>query len=454
MIDLPESFLQRMKLFLGDEFEPFLHSYNSPRAHGLRVNTLKVSVREFLSFAPFHLTPVPWTQEGFYYEEDDHPGKHVYHAAGLYYIQEPSAMAVASVLSPLPGERILDLCAAPGGKSTHIATQMRGQGLLVANEPHPVRVKALAENLERFGVKNALITNETPDRLAQRFPSFFDRILVDAPCSGEGMFRKDPEARIEWSLETVRQCARRQADILEEAAKMLRAGGILVYSTCTFAPEENEQTIAAFLENHPEFRLLPLPELPGFSSGREEWASNNKFNLSQTGRLWPHKIRGEGHFIALMEKTDGPERRCKSVIPRVPADAVQAYLSFARENLLDPPTGTYLLFGDQLYLAVEPLPDLTGIKVVRPGLHLGTRKKNRFEPSHSLALALEAGQARRTYSLSPDAAETAAYLRGETITREGEDGWTLVTIGRFPLGFGKQTGTLLKNHYPKGLRLP
>jgi NOL1/NOP2/sun family putative RNA methylase len=453
MIELPELFLRRMKQFLGVEFDSFIQSYSKPRVYGLRVNTLKVTIEDFLRFTPFHLTPVPWTNEGFYYEESDQPGKHVYHAAGLYYIQEPSAMAVASVLSPVPGERVLDLCAAPGGKSTQIATYLQGKGLLVANEPHPVRVKALAENLERFGVKNALITNEMPNQLAKRFPSFFDRVLVDAPCSGEGMFRKDPEACTMWSLETIEQCAIRQADILDAAAKMLRVGGKLVYSTCTFAPEENEQTIATFLERHPEFRLLPIPDLNGFSHGHEEWTHVNKFKLSQTIRLWPHKIRGEGHFIALLEKIDGEDRKIKSVTSRVPSDVVQAYLSFTQENLLEPITGTYMLFGDHLYLTMDQLPDLSGIKVIRPGLHLGTRKKNRFEPGHSLALALEANQARRTVDFSPDSAEVYAYLRGETIQRDGEDGWTLVTVDGFPLGFGKQTGSLLKNHYPKGLRI-
>ncbi|GIM47142.1 methylase [Collibacillus ludicampi] len=453
MIELPELFLKRMKQLLEVEFDPFLQIYSKPRVHGLRVNTLKVTVEDFLHFNPFHLTPVPWTNEGFYYEETDQPGKHVYHAAGLYYIQEPSAMAVASVLSPIPGERVLDLCAAPGGKATQIATYLQGRGLLVANEPHPVRVKALAENLERFGVKNALITNEMPNQLAKRFPSFFDRVLVDAPCSGEGMFRKDPEACAMWSMETIEQCAIRQAEILDAAAKMLRVGGKLVYSTCTFAPEENEQTIADFLERHPDFRLLTIPDLNGFSPGHEEWAQNNKFKLSQTIRLWPHKIRGEGHFIALLEKIDGEDRKIKSVTPRVPSDVIQAYLSFTQENLKEPITGTYMLFGDHLYLTMDQLPDLSGIKVIRPGLHLGTRKKNRFEPSHSLALALEAKHALRTIDFSPDSAEVFAYLRGETIPRQGEDGWTLVTVDGFPLGFGKQTGSLLKNHYPKGLRI-
>ncbi|GAB7389068.1 RsmB/NOP family class I SAM-dependent RNA methyltransferase [Bacillaceae bacterium] len=447
---LPQDFLERMRRVLPAEaYEAFLRSLAQPRTYGLRVNELKISAEAFLNLSPFPLEPVPWTKSGFYYREEDQPGKHPYHEAGLYYIQEPSAMAVVERLRPEPGEKVLDLCAAPGGKATQIAAAMQNTGLLVANEIHPVRVKALVENLERCGVTHAVITNETPDQLAQHFPRFFDKILVDAPCSGEGMFRKNPQAVADWSPGKIAQCAALQQEILVHAARMLRVGGRIVYSTCTFAREENEETVARFLSAHPEFRLL-----------HEE-------------RLWPHEVRGEGHFIALLEKTketDGSDsslsrkkqpspKRKRSGETSAIRQVIARFRAFCEENLqVDDPWWTslvdsrFLLFGNRLYLTPEYEISFAGLKISRPGWHLGVWRKDRFEPGHALAIALKGKNFRRTVDFAPGDEELNRYLHGESLPVAGKKGWTAVLVDGFPLGWGKQVGTQLKNHYPKGLR--
>ena len=295
---LPQDFQIRMKKLLQDEYQDFLKTYEKKRLYGLRLNLLKTSRENFLEQMPFALTEILWTPDGFYYEEESQPGKHIFHEAGAYYIQEPSAMAVVEVLAPKPGEKILDLCAAPGGKSTQIAGKMSGEGLLVSNEIVPSRAKILSQNIERMGIANAVVCNETPERLAERFPLFFDRILVDAPCSGEGMFRKEETAIHEWSPENVKMCAKRQCSILEQAACMLRPGGTLVYSTCTFSPEENEGVISMFLREHDDFAIEESALERFFAPGRADWVENPADSLVHTMRLWPHKIAGEGHFIA------------------------------------------------------------------------------------------------------------------------------------------------------------
>ena len=298
---LPEEFLERMEKMLGTEYEAFLKSYEEPRKFGLRVNTAKISVEKFQELAPFHLTPIPWIPNGFYYEREDDPARHPFYYAGLYYLQEPSAMTPATVLPVVSGERVLDLCAAPGGKATALGAKLRGEGLLVANDISASRAKALLKNLEIFGISNSYVTNAVPERLAEQFEESFDKILVDAPCSGEGMFRKDlANARV-WSLEKVEECAKTQHTIIRSAVSMLRPGGLLLYSTCTFSPEENEQTIASLLAEKPEMELLEIPWYEGFSHGRPELADGNKA-LTRCVRIFPHKMDGEGHFLALLRK--------------------------------------------------------------------------------------------------------------------------------------------------------
>ena len=302
---LPQEFLERMEHMLGEEYPAFLQSYEEPRKFGLRVNTMKISVEEFQRLAPFHLTPIPWIPNGFYYEREDDPARHPFYYAGLYYLQEPSAMTPASVLPVMPGEHVLDLCAAPGGKATALGAKLAGEGLLVANDISASRAKALLKNLEIFGIRNSFVTNAYPAKLAEQFAGAFDKILVDAPCSGEGMFRKDlANARV-WSLEKVKECAKTQHEIIRQAVSMLRPGGLLLYSTCTFSPEENEQTIASLLQEYPELQLVELPWYEGFAHGRPELADGNP-ELTKCVRIFPHRMAGEGHFLALLyKKKDG-----------------------------------------------------------------------------------------------------------------------------------------------------
>lgn len=450
-MQLPQDFKDRMQKMLATEFDAFLQSYEEERAQSLRVNTLKISKDEFIRLSPFQLRGVPWVSEGFYYEKGDHPGKHPYHEAGLYYIQEPSAMAVATLAEVKPGERVLDLCAAPGGKTTQLAAALQGKGLLISNEIHPARAKVLAQNVERMGISNAIVTNETPQSLAKRLPEFFDRIVVDAPCSGEGMFRKDEAAQSHWSIQNVAMCAQRQAEILQCAAKMLRPGGTLVYSTCTFAPEENEGSISTFLNENPGFSIKKITAYEGFMPGRPEWAKAVP-EVRDTFRLWPHRLEGEGHYVAVLQKQgDSPAREIIEKLPVIDHVAWQLYTQFAKENLVHKLQGTPILFGDQLYLMPYPLP-LKGLKVLRAGLHLGTCKKNRFEPAHALALALKAEDVRCSCNLKSNDSRIRAYLKGETITSEGEKGWQMVCVDGYSIGWGKLSGNILKNHYPKGLR--
>lgn len=452
-MDLPKDFTTKMQSLLQGEFPDFLQSYTREPAQGLRVNTLKITVDDFKRINPFTLRQIPWAEEGFFYGGSDRPGKHPFHDAGLYYIQEPSAMAVGEIVAPEPGEKVLDLCAAPGGKTTHMAAKMNGEGLLVANEIHPARAKILSQNIERMGIRNAIVTNETPERLSNKFPGYFDRILVDAPCSGEGMFRKDPEARAEWSLEQVARCVIRQQDILEHAAKMLKAGGRLVYSTCTFSPEENEGVISSFIRSHPEFLIETADGYKGFSRGRKEWSGDTEADVEKTIRLWPHKLEGEGHFIAVLRKTDGEEITGRNITkPLKDKGILKDYYRFVKENLQMEPSGNFYLFGDHLYILPEEDISLKGLKVLRPGWHLGTLKKNRFEPSHALALSLTKKDAAFTWNLPAESAEMAAYLKGETLNGGEGKGWYLMLAQGYSIGWAKCANGLLKNHYPKGLR--
>ena len=427
---LPEAFLERMKTQLGDEYEDFLKSLERPRAVALRYNPLKGEQ----PVLPFTADPVPWEPQGFYYHPDARPGLHVYHEAGVYYLQEASAMAPVALLDPQPGETVCDLCSAPGGKTTQIAARMKGEGFLLCNEINPKRAKILSRNIERMAVANALVTNEHPDNLAKRFTGFFDRVLVDAPCSGEGMFRKEEAAVTDWSQETVEMCARRQAEILHSAARMVRPGGRLVYSTCTFAPEEDEGAVAAFLEAHPEFTpdIIVTPWFVPVENGGH--------------RMWPHKLLGEGHFAAVLKKTAGEEED----VPTAKGEKLPAqWLSFAKELDIRLPEGKALSFGQNLYWAPTQMPDLTRLKVLRPGLELGTVKKDRFEPAHALALWLS--ECRNVQSYAADSEEMARYIHGDVVPSE-KKGWCLVKAEDYSIGWGKGDGRVLKNHYPKGLR--
>ncbi|MFW5632265.1 MAG: RsmF rRNA methyltransferase first C-terminal domain-containing protein, partial [Acetivibrio ethanolgignens] len=394
---LPKEFENRMKNMLGEEYTAFLSSYDEKKWQSLRINTLKAKKENFLSEKKFSLEPVAWCETGYYYGDGEQPGKHPYHEAGVYYIQEASAMAPGTYLEAQPGERILDLCAAPGGKSTQAACMLQGEGLLVCNEIHPARAKILSENIERMGVRNALVTNETPQALEKAFPLYFDRILVDAPCSGEGMFRKNEEARQEWSPVNVELCASRQQEILQCASNMLKPGGRLVYSTCTFAPLENENIVGWFLKNHPDFTIKEVKKWDGMAAGESAWMEEPIEEIKGTLRLWPHKLRGEGHYVAVLERDlSGTVGKEPLVEKGISEKECKEYFEFAKQYLKIPPRGKLIRFGEQLYIAPDELPSLHRLRVLRPGLHLGTMKKNRFEPSHALALALKPSEVKNS----------------------------------------------------------
>ena len=427
---LPEAFLERMKNQLGEEYRSFLNSLERPRAVALRFNPLKGSVPGM----DFVGENVPWEPMGFYYDPEARPGLHPYHEAGVYYLQEASAMAPVYLLDPQPGEKVLDLCAAPGGKTTQIAGRMAGEGFLLCNEINPKRAKILSRNIERLGVPNALVTNEHPERLAERFPGFFDRVLVDAPCSGEGMFRKEEAAVTDWSQETVEMCARRQAEILRSAAQMLKPGGRLVYSTCTFAPEEDEWVVTAFLESHPEFtpEIIEAPWFEPVENGGH--------------RLWPHKLLGEGHFAAVLRKA---EEEADEIAPMAGEKLPKEWQEFAKELKITLPAGKAVSFGQNLFWAPAEMPDIRRLKVMRPGLELGEVKKGRFEPAHHLALWLK--DCANDLSFPAESTEIREYMHGNVIPGS-QKGWCLVKADDFTLGWAKGDGRQLKNHYPKGLR--
>jgi NOL1/NOP2/sun family putative RNA methylase len=480
MKELPPDFLLSMQRLLQDEYPAFLKVYSSPAASGLRANTLKISPDDLAERLPYKLRSVPWCPAGFLLPDtlssgQTPPGKHPYHAAGLYYLQEPSAMAVAELLDPQPGERVLDLCAAPGGKSTQLAARMAGSGLLVANETHPKRVWELAENMERWGARNLVVLNDSPARFAKQLPDFFDRVLVDAPCSGEGMFRKSESALRDWSPELVQSCAIRQSAILDDAARLTRPGGRLVYSTCTFNPQENEQTVAGFLLKHPDFELTPVKPLPSFDPGRPGWVKQgHSLPLERTVRLWPHISEGEGHYIAVLHRKlsdlylkDAPSPSPSTRRTRHTAlqwvEARKAFTAFC-QNYLSPaaqsdfPEQQLALIGENLYFSPLERPSLQNLRAIRHGWWLGVLRSGergsgyRFEPSHTLALGLKASDVRLRLDLEIHSAQVLAYLHGEVLDWTGEDGWVLVCIDGFPLGWGRGVQWRLKNHYPRGLR--
>lgn len=414
---LPADFLARMEQLLSEaEFGSFVASYDRPPRSGLRVNTLKLGAAELAARVPFALSPVgAFEPAGFLVEEGNRPGRHPYHAAGLYYLQDPSAMAVGAMLAPQPGELVLDLAAAPGGKATHLATQLEtplgdpqwgNDSLLVANDVSRQRARLLLENLERWGARQALVTSAGPEQLLETFGAVFDRVLLDAPCSGEGMLRRR-EGDVEWSAAIVAACARRQADILQTAAQLTRLGGLLLYSTCTFAPEENEEVIGRFLAAHRDFELQTLPDYPGFTRGRPEWATEGDPLLQRAVRLWPHQFPGEGHFLALLRRT-GDEvavptaaKRFRQVSPE--RKERQLWEAFALETLrVELPVERLHLAGGRLYLLPERALDSGRLRMLRYGLLLGEVRHNYFRPAHALALALTPGQVQETVNWTAD----------------------------------------------------
>ena len=459
-MNLPIEFEKKMKAFLGNEWDDFLYSYDNNRFQALRFNTLKVQSQEermriLKTLKISSDKKVSWADEAYYFDENVRPGKHPYHEMGLYYIREPSAMSAAALLAPKPGMRVLDLCAAPGGKSTQLATYLGDSGLLVSNEINTQRSRILSQNIERMGIKNAIVTNEDSFVLASHFPGFFNAIQVDAPCSGEGMFRKLPEAIEQWSMENVAICAARQKEILDNAAVMLKPGGTIVYSTCTFSREENEDVIECFLERHPDF------------------------TLEEMERFWPHKVDGEGHFVAKLvrrgcvdtdlkadrktKKNKNSKNRKNETKPALTKENMKLLSEFLDETISEDmaawiKNSRLVMFGEQLYRLPDMEVDIKGLKVQRAGLHIGEFKKQRFEPSHSLALALKISEAKNVVKLTCDNPQTIGFFNGQSVMLSDEQaaeckkGWALVCVDGYPAGWGKVNGAQVKNHYPKGLR--
>ncbi|MBK8905714.1 MAG: RsmF rRNA methyltransferase first C-terminal domain-containing protein [Anaerolineaceae bacterium] len=459
----PPDFMARMAGLLGEEFAQFARSYEAAPAVGLRVNTLKLSAADFSTLSPFALKAVgPHEPDGFLVTDGSKPGSHPYHAAGLYYLQEPSAMVVGGIVAAQPGELVLDLAAAPGGKATHLAAQMQGRGLLVANDIHTGRARLLAENMTRWGAANILITSAEPEHLAAQFGPIFDRVLVDAPCSGEGMLRKllfaDKQGPFEWSEGMVLACARRQTAVLHTAAGLVKPGGRLVYATCTFAPEENEAVIAQFLGEFPQFELVDPPRFDGFGRGRPSWIDPALADeaLEKCVRLWPHQFPGEGHFIAVMQRTDEekPAAAVRAAVLTPPGKKELAiWRGFAREALrVELAEERLLLANGRLYLLPEAALATGKLHLIRYGLLLGELGKGHFRPDHALALALKPEEAALSANFAADSDEIAAYWQGLDLPSAGPDGWLLVAVDGFVLGWGKRVNGRVKNHYPRGLR--
>ena len=424
-MQLPEAFLERMKTELEDEFESFLKSYENPAVNALRVNTLKTDGDELKELTGFLNERVSWCGEGYYYEGKK--GSHHASIAGLFYSQEPSAMITAEKADIQKGDFVLDLCAAPGGKSTQIAAKLGGTGLLVSNEVNSGRAKILCENIQRLGIKNAVITNMYPEKMEKTFEKFFDKIVVDAPCSGEGMFRKDPAAIAEWSIEHTHACANRQLSILLSAEKMLKDGGRICYSTCTFAREENELLCERFINEAEDISLVEMH------------------------RMMPHKIKGEGHFCAVFEKHGEGKRKSREIKAMVNKEHEKLFREFEKENLNTFLKGDFVSFGEVLYLLPEGFGSLDKIRCVCAGTELGEVRKGRFIPAHHLLRTLEKKDFKRT--IAPDEKNLSAYLRGEELSFDGEKGYgAILYADKFPVGWYKQSQNAVKNHYPKYLR--
>ena len=453
-MELPQKYLDSMKELLGDEFQTYLDSFSQKRLYGLRVNNLKISTEDFLKISPFKLKKIPWIDNGFYYEEEDKPAKHPYYFAGLYYLQEPSAMTPASILPIEHGDKVLDVCAAPGGKSTELGARLGGTGLLVSNDISASRAKALLKNIEVSGIGNVVITCEEPGKLISSFESFFDKILIDAPCSGEGMFRKDNKLIKSWQMNGPEYFAAIQKSILSQAAQMLKPGGYMLYSTCTFSKLEDEDNIHLFLESHPDFSLVDIFD-SGIPSIHPYEGFSKGIGLPQCVRIFPHKMQGEGHFVALLKK-DGEAIQDSPVHGR-PNKLPDELTAFLDELNFEIPSSDIIIQKDNVYYLPPLAGKLKGLRAMRTGTLLGELKKNRFEPSQAFAMTLKDGQYSSQINLKLSDDAVIRYLKGETIEVDescvtGNSSIKLIMVDGYPLGWGKYNNGQVKNKYLPGWR--
>ena len=444
-MNLPIDFCERMRELVGGEYDDFIKSYDTQINRGVRINKLKCDTLPKL-FSDSE--KVLWCPDGYYVKDGKVSGNHPYHAAGVIYFQEPSAMCVAEGLPLCDDAKILDLCAAPGGKTTHIGARMKNKGLLVANEIISKRAAILSENVERMGLTNTIVTNENPSHLAEKFQGFFDGIIVDAPCSGEGMFRKEPQAVDEWSVNHTLSCAVRQKNILDDAYKMLKCGGYIMYSTCTFSYDENEAVVKHMMEKY-NMELCPIPGLDMLSQGIGDGMENCR-------RVFPHKNKGEGHFTALLRRTEENETATEFVKKQnkrkdtTLETAVRLYYEFEKSALKVHLDGEFVLFGDNLYMLPQYV-DIDKLKVLRCGLHLGEVKRNRFEPSHALSHAFDEDVYINKVETLQDSEKIKKYMHGETLSSD-VSGWCVIKTEKYIVGWGKGSNGIVKNHYPKHLR--
>ena len=437
---LPEEYLNNIKNLLKNDYEDYLKSLKSPRVYGLRANTLKIEPLNLKTLLNEELEIIDWCDSGFYYNGNFRPAKSPFYHAGLYYIQEPSAMSVASIIPIEEGDRVLDLCAAPGGKTTQIAAKLNGSGVIVSNDISATRCKALLKNIELAGITNALVTSEAPDNLAKKFEGFFDKIIIDAPCSGEGMFRKDENAVKAWSTCEVLKYTTIQKEILKSASKMLKNSGIIAYSTCTFNQNENEFMIKDFL-NENDYSLIAIDyKKYGISKG---------IGLEKAARLWPHRQKGEGHFIALLKKNGFSEKINYEPPKPKKIDGIEYFEKFWQENLNIPIPKNIISHEKSLMAVSSELPSLKGLRIVRSGFYLGDIKTKRFEPSQALAMSLKKDNFKNIINFSIGDEKLNRYLKGESFEIDAKNGWGLVCVEGYPLGFCKVLNGRLKNKYSK-----
>lgn len=454
-MDLPIKYAEKMKNLLKDDFDKYIKSFEEKNYQGLRANTLKISKEKLKEILGFDLEPIPWCETGFYYE-NERPAKSPYYNAGLFYIQEPSAMSTGAILPIEEGDKVLDMCAAPGGKSTQIASKLNKTGVLVTNDISATRCKALLKNIELNGVSNAIVTNETPKNLASKFKGYFNKIIVDAPCSGEGMFRKDKDAIKSWETHKTEFCCSLQREILHYAKDMLDDGGMIAYSTCTFAPEENEQMIYEFLSQNKDFELVDFDKTTGFENGRKEWLKEDmqeEIYIEKAGRLMPYKVKGEGHFLALLRKKGEPKNADVKKIKKLDEKLIKDMQDFFKSYLNIPMYDNLEIHKTSIFSIPYGI-NLDGLRVVRSGFYLGEIKTKRFEPSQAFAMGLKKEDAKYTICFNIEDENLTRYLKGESFLVDSKnDGWHLVCIDEYPIGWGKVQKGRLKNKYLSGWRI-